>query len=137
MRLSPKFQGQMVNSQFVVDEFQHDVREAYFEGLEGKRVEEIVQKPRKSKTLQQIRYVHGVIFHLISEETGIPMQVVKSILKEQFLTEYYEYEGKPIKYVKSLADLKSDEMAQFIDDCIIVAAKHWHIVIPSPEEVAY
>lgn len=141
--MQPKFHGKIKNGVFVVDGFQEAQRQAYLEGLEGKEVEEIVQKPSKSKTLQQLRYVHGVVFKLASEASGYTPEEVKGLLKGQFLTKYVKLSDKGPKFfkevpiVRSLADLKTDEMAGFIDECIILIAKHWHCVIPSPEEVSF
>lgn len=134
----PKFHGQIKKSKFVVDEFQEKQREAYFLGLNNERVEEIVQKPSKSKTLQQLRYIHGVVFRLASEASGYTVQEIKGLLKGYFLTEYIKGpDGKEIPFVKSLADLKVSEMAEFIDNCISLIAQHWHCVIPPPEQVGY
>lgn len=136
-RMDPKFHGRIKQGVFVVDEWQRAQMNAYLRGLNGKEVEAIIRKPIKSKTLQQLRYIHGVVFRLISEDTGIPVAVVKGTLKKLFLSDHYEHEGKVIEYVKSLADLKRKEMIQFIDDCIILAAERWHIVIPEPEHVEF
>lgn len=142
--MEPKFRGKIENGAFVVDGFQKDQRRAYFQGLEGKEVEEIVQKPSKSKTLQQLRYLHGVVFALSSEASGYTRQEVKGLLKGQFLTTYVQHSAKlhgiqekEHPFVRSLADLKTDEMAKFIDDCIILCAEHWHCVIPAPDEVSF
>ena len=86
--------------------------------------------------MQQLRYIHGVIFALCSEASGYTRQEVKGLLKGEFLTEYAESpNGTKTSYVKSLADLTMTEMKEFIDDCIILAAKHWSVVIPDAEEV--
>lgn len=114
-----------------------EVVKAYLQGIAHKGDLEVTFQPwRKEKSNQQIRYVHGVVFALCSEASGYTKEEVKGILKKEFLTVYAKSpNGKKISYVRSLADLTMAEMSQFIDDCIILAAKHWSCVIPSPEEV--
>ena len=112
---------------------------AYVQGLVEKGDLELSVQPwRKEKSLQQLRYVHGVIFALCSEASGYTRQEVKGLLKGEFLTEYITTkDGKKIAYVKSLADLTMRETSEFIDSCIILAAKHWNVVIPSAEQVSF
>ena len=77
-----------------------------------------------------------MIFALCSESSGYTRQEVKGLLKGEFLTEYAESpNGTKTAYVKSLADLTMAEMSRFIEDCIILAAKHWGVVIPDADEV--
>ena len=110
---------------------------AYVQGLVEKGdLELTVQTWRKEKSLQQLRYIHGVVFALCSEASGYTRQEVKGLLKGQFLTDYVEApDNKKVAYVKSLADLTMKEMAIFIEDIIIFAASHWSCVIPDAEEV--
>lgn len=136
--MEPKFLGIAKYGKFVVDNCQAAQRTAYLRGLEGKQLEEIIQKPIKSKTLQQLRYFHGVICVLASETSGYTKTEVKGLLKGEFLTQYIESPtGKKVPWVPSLADLKKDEMSNFIDDCVILCARHWSCIIPPPEMVNY
>lgn len=113
-----------------------EVVKAYLQGIAHKGDLEATFQPwRKEKSLQQLRYIHGVVFALCAEASGYTREEVKGLLKSKFLTDYVTApDGKKLPYVKSLADLTMTEMRQFIDDCIILAAKHWSVVIPSPEE---
>jgi hypothetical protein len=131
----PRFHCRAEGRKLVFD--RPEVFGAYVQGLVEKGDLELSVQPwRKEKSLQQLRYVHGVIFALCSEASGYTRQEVKGLLKGEFLTEYIEApDGKKIAYVKSLADLTMPEMKEFIDDCIILAAKHWSCVIPDAEEV--
>lgn len=114
-----------------------EVFKAYIENISHKGDLELVIRPwRKEKSLQQLRYLHGVVFTIISEASGYTPIEVKGLLKGYFLTKYIKTpDGKEVPYVKSLADLDLDEMKQFIDDSIILAAKHWGCIVPSSEEV--
>ncbi len=131
----PRFHCRAEGRKLVFD--RPEIFGAYVQGLVEKGdLELTVQTWRKEKSLQQIRYVHGVIFALCSEASGYTRQEVKGLLKGEFLTEYaVSPDGTETAYVKSLADLKMPEMSRFIEDCIILAAKHWGVVIPDAEDV--
>ncbi len=133
----PKFRAKIVEGQPMIAVQQQCQYEAYLTGLEGKDVDLIVQRQQRSKSLNQLAYLHGVVFRLASEESGYTPNEVKGLLKGEFLTEYVvsKTTGKEIPIVKSLADLKVGEMAKFIDDCIIIVAKNWHVVVPPPDTV--
>jgi len=111
---------------------------AYIQSIAEKGdLECTIQPWRKEKSLQQLRYLHGVVFVLCSQASGYTVNEVKGLLKREFLTEYVTSKttGKEIPIVKSLADLTMAEMKQFIDDVIILAAKQWRCVIPDSEDV--
>lgn len=132
--MTPKFKGKIEKGVFVPD--WPEQRQAYIEGLEGKIVEEILQKYSEPKTYPQLKYFHGVVCKLASEASGYTVEEVKGLLKGEFLTRYVKSPtGKEVAWVPSLEGLKKFEMMKFIDDCIILCAKHWHIVIPPPNTV--
>jgi len=136
MKIKPKFCGIIKDSKFVPD--WPEQRQAYLLGLEGQKVEEVIGKPQVSKTLPQLRYFHGVICSLASEASGYTKEEVKGLLKGEFLTRYVTGPtGKVIAWVPSLADLKKDEMSNFIDSCIMLCARHWGCVIPPPDTIVY
>lgn len=136
--LKPIFHGRIESNHFRVDDYQADQRRAYLQGLEGMKVVEIIQKPEESKTHSQLAYFHGVVCKVASEASGYTIEEVKGLLKGEFLTRYVgSPTGKEVAWVPSLADLKKPEMSKFIDDCIILIAKHWHAVVPPPDGVSY
>ena len=139
--MEPKFAGivkdlQDYGIQFVAD--RPDVYFAYLQGLLNKSVEVIIRIPKDNKSLQQLRYFHGVVCRIASEASGYTMPEIKGLLKGYFLNEYIKApDGREIAWVPSLADLKKSEMSDFIDNCITLIATHWHAVVPSPEEINY
>ena len=134
----PRFHCRFEKDQLVYDRV--DLFCAYIQSIAEKGdLECTIQPWRKEKSLQQIRYIHGIVFVLCSQASGYTVKEVKGLLKGEFLTEYItsKITGKEIPIVKSLADLTMAEMRQFIDDCIILAAKHWSCIIPSSEEAVF
>lgn len=131
----PRFKCMFVKDHLVYD--RPDIFCAYVQSIAEKGVLECTIQPwRKEKSLQQLRYVHGIVFVLCSQASGYTVMEVKGLLKGEFLTEYVvsKKTGKEIPIVKSLADLTMAEMKQFIDDCKILAAKYWRCVIPDSDE---
>jgi hypothetical protein len=115
-----------------------DIFCAYIQGIAEKGdIEATFQPWRKEKSLQQLRYVHGIVFVLCSQASGYTAMEIKGLLKSKFLTEYVisKKTGKEIPIVKSLADLTMTEMKQFIDDCKMLAAEQWSCVIPDSDDV--
>ena len=134
--INPRFKCKLVKGQIVYE--RPDLFCAYVQGLKEGDLECIIQPWRKEKSLQQLRYVHGIVFVLCSQASGYTVNEVKGLLKGMFLTEYVKSKttGKEIPIVKSLADLTMPEMSTFIEDVIILAAKQWGCVIPSSDEAA-
>ncbi len=133
-KLQPQFKGTVIKGRFIPS--WPEQRDAYLHGLEGQVVTEIIGKYQGPKTNPQLAYFHGVICVLASEASGYTREEVKGLLKGKFLTKYIKSPtGEEVAWVPSLTDLRKDVMSQFIDECIILCARHWSLVIPAPEEV--
>jgi hypothetical protein len=131
----PRFHCRFEKDHLVYD--RADLFCAYIQSIAEKGdLECTIQPWRKEKSLQQLRYVHGIVFVLCSQASGYTVMEVKGLLKGEFLTEYVTSKktGKEMPIVKSLGDLKMAEMSQFIDDCKIIAAKYWGVIIPDANE---
>ena len=134
----PRFHCRFEKDHLVYD--RPDLFCAYIQGIAEKGdLECTIQPWRKEKSLQQLRYIHGVVFVLCSQASGYTVKEVKGLLKGEFLTEYVTSKttGKEMPIVKSLADLTMKEMSEFIEQVIILAAKQWSCVIPSSDEAVY
>ena len=134
----PRFHCRFEKDHIVYD--RPDLFCAYIQGIAEKGdLECTIQSWRKEKSLQQLRYLHGVVFVLCSQASGYTVKEVKGLLKGEFLTEYVKSKttDKEIPIVKSLADLTMAEMSNFIEQVIILAAKQWSCVIPSSDEAVY
>ena len=132
--IAPRFKAHAKNSALWWD--RPTVVADYLQGLQDKTLEVVIQPWREEKTLNQLAYLHGVVFKLASEASGYEINEVKDLLKRQFLTYIFTTKkGKQIELVPSLASLKKDVMSRFIDDCIRLCAKQWQCVVPPPEEV--
>ena len=99
--------------------------------IEGKEVE--IDVVGESKTIQQLRYIWGVVYRIISEHTGFTPEEVSEIYKKKFLTYHKEYKGKIYKLTKGLSGLKKSEMVEYIDKVIKHAGSELELIIPEPD----
>jgi len=102
----------------------------WLESLEGRRVEIVVRKRRKKRSLQCERYYRGVILPALVEATGYTAAEMHYLMKALFLQPFG---------MESMADLdwRDDTMEQqlrFVESCIWFAA--WlDVIIPPANRV--
>ena len=111
--------------------------EAYI-AKHGEGAVDIDIRPRgESKTLRQLRYIHGPVTGAIADTLGYPRKDVKAWLKANFgvTSEYVDLLTGELKTEsKSFADYTKDEMRKFLDDVIIWAGT-LEIWIPLPDDL--
>ena len=101
----------------------------YLKSLDGD-YQLVIRKPKKLRSNQQNRYAHGVIFKMISDETGMTVNEVKEAMKLTFLT----YEVSRMITVRSTADLSTVEFEEFNQKCRMWASQNINLYIPLPDE---
>lgn len=91
----------------------------------------------ESKTLRQLRFIHGPVTGAISEALGYPKRDVKAWLKANFGVTY-EYAdlltGEVRTEAKSFGDYTKAEMRQFLDDVVLWAGT-LDIHLPVPDDL--
>lgn len=90
-------------------------------------------KVESGKTLQQLRYLWGVVYKLVSEHTGFTPEEVSEVYKKRFLSYKKLYRGKWYPFTKGLSELKKTEMAEYVDKVIKHAQEELEIIIPEPD----
>jgi len=98
---------------------------------EGKVVGVTVDRKKEFRSLDQNAYLWGVVYEIISEETGMLSEEVHEAMKLMFLRK----EVSGIETVRSTATLTKEEMARFIDDIIAWAISFLGAYIPSSNAV--
>ena len=101
------------------------------EKAEGKEVE--ISVVDGGKTAQQLRYLWGIVYPIISDVTGFEKEEVSEVYKKRFLTYSRSYKGKIYKLTKGLSSLKKKEMAEFIDKVIRHATVELNCIIPESD----
>lgn len=108
--MEPIFQGKVENGTLKI----RNISDYYLHlrKLSGERVEIIVRKQRKTRTVQQNSYYWGVVVRLCSETTGYPPEDMHEILKGKFLG---RSDGR-FRWYRSTRSLTTAEMAEYIED---------------------
>ena len=141
MSITPRFIG-IVRNGTVFCKTPGDFKK-HITSLEGKEVDIVIGKLKTAGTSNQMRYLYGVVFKIISEHTGYDVEEVKEVLKQELLPpvkviQFIDKEtGEVISHsiYPSLADLDKAELSRFIDDSIRLAAQHWGLEIPEAARV--
>lgn len=130
MPLNPVFRITIKNGQVKVQN--QEKRMHFIRSLADGEYEEIIRKPRKPRSNEQNRYLHGVIFKMIADEVGDSLDEVKSAMKNKFLK--YQTSGG-LEAIRDTSDLSTVELEDFNEKCRRWAAEFLHIYIPNPNEI--
>jgi len=103
----------------------------YLLSLEGKDVTVVVKKWKKGRSNNQNRYMWGVCYKIVSEETGHTEDEIHDSLRAMFLM---DKSGKfPI--VRSSTSLTTVEFEDYLEKVRIFAAEKLNCIIPLPNEI--
>ena len=133
MAVIPKFQAKVHDSGALAYVYPKAYTE-HVKTLAGKVVNVTIKPVQAAKTMPQLAYFHGPVCQIISNHTGYTIEEVKGVMKHQFLKKVVQTPKGELEIIRSLADLTKMEMMEFIDKCIMLAAQHWSLDIPSPNE---
>ena len=103
-----------------------------FAKQEGEEVEVTVKRPRKHRSGAQNAYIWGIVYALISEETGFTTQEVHDAMRVKFLTDMTGVMPR----VKSTTELSTVEMMDYIAQIQQWASEFLGVYIPDPNESA-
>lgn len=106
----------------------------FLKGFEGKRVELILRRRKRTRTDQQNRYYWGVIIDILGNEFGYEPEEMHSALKLKLLRVDQD-QDHPIETVKSTASLSTIEFLDYIARIQRWAAQEFNIYLPDPKEV--
>ena len=89
-----------------------------------------IVKFKKDRTSQQNRYLRWVVYKTIADFTGYDTNYIHQQLGQLFLVDYETYKNP---YIKSTAELTTQEFGEYVDK-IILRAGEYGLRIPSPED---
>lgn len=128
MKPVPKFSGIINNGKVVLDE--QDAYEGYLLTLEDKRIELVIKKEEIARTNQQSKYLFGVVYQLISEETGYSKEEVHELMKSIYLKDHKIINDKRYTVIRSTHDLNTQEMTEYIENVKRFASTELQLFIP-------
>lgn len=131
-KISPVFYGVVRAGKIVLDT---EVLKKRFmdrlRALEGKKVELIVKKYTKRRSLNQNNYYWGAIIPMIADYTGMIDEEVHEAMRLMFLKD----KSKKLETVKSTSELSKGEFAEYLVDIQNWAIPFFNIEKwPDPEE---
>ena len=99
--------------------------------FEGKEVDLIIQRHRKTRTNQQNRYYWGAIIPILAEHFGYEDDELHQALKWIFLRKKFG----PLPTVISTTKLNTAQFTDYIDRIKRWASVNHNVVLPDPEEI--
>jgi len=105
--------------------------ESHQNSLEGMVVDIIIRKHKKDRSTPQNKYMWGVVYRLISEETRYTIDETHDAMRIMFLA---NNEGA-LTTLKSTTKLTTVEMEAYLESVRQFAAKELSLNIPLPNEV--
>jgi hypothetical protein len=102
-----------------------------------KRVAVTIENMRSHRSLQQNRYLWGVVYPIIAEATGYTVNEVHEWARAQYLApKVLQVAGKVREVTRSTTELSIGEMVEYVDNLIQLGAE-LGCHVPSPEEAGY
>lgn len=111
---------------------EEDLMKKYIDGLNDGFYDLIIRKKKKSRSNNQNRYLWGVVYKMIADETGHSSDEVHEHVRWRFLRKH----GK-LETVRSTPDLSTVEMEKYLEDIRRFCATELNLSIPLPNEVDY
>jgi hypothetical protein len=105
----------------------------HLSSLEGKRVEMIVRKETTIRSNQQNRYLWGIVYAIISDNTGYDTEQVHDAMKVKFASKRLD---NGLVITERTSKMDTTRMTQYIDDIKRWAAEFLGVYIPDAGEVA-
>ena len=108
-----------------------DLFNGFLISLEGKEVEVIVRRRKKSRSMPQNAYYWAVVVKLVSETTGFTDEEAHIALKMMFLQD----RTRKIPTLRSTTELSTTEMEFYLENVRHWASTELSCFIPLPNEV--
>ena len=109
----------------------------YLKTLPDGEYEIVVRKPTKKpdpRSIQQNKYLWGVVYGMVSEETGHSDEEIHEIFKVLFLSKYVEIAGKEMRITRSTTELDTKEFDEYCESIRMWCAQNLGLSIPEPGE---
>ena len=117
-----------------LDEGQRTLLRSFCRDREGKPVHLTVSDPKRPRSTDQNRYLWGVVYQTIADETGHTTEEVHSFCKAAFLPREFIKIGEVEQEVeKSTTKLTSEEMTRYIHQINAFVSAELSLSLPQPD----
>lgn len=107
----------------------------YLKGIQGE-IEVSVSKRKGKRSDAQNRYLWGVVYKLLSTETGYKDEEIHELMLEKFAPRrYMELGGTKEKVVKRSSKMDKIEFMDYVESIKQWSAETLNLYIPDPNEI--
>lgn len=92
-----------------------------------------IERKKKNRSKEQMGYLWGVIYPLISQHTGHTAEDLHDIFKSRYLKRKKVWRGADMVTIGTTTELSTNEMSEFIAN-VRLEAEELGIVIPEPDQ---
>ena len=136
-KIIPIFQTEVIEGQMKMTDEEYNRYRKWLWTKSGK-LQFILKKQFRKRSLPQNAYFHSVIVPMIAEEVGEDEVRIKALLKSMFLSRKITIKGKNGEektetIVGRTSKLNTEQFAIFIDKCIVWSSSFLGIIIPDPD----
>ncbi|MFA5080282.1 MAG: recombination protein NinB [Candidatus Paceibacterota bacterium] len=136
MKIIPKFICKLIGGKLEFTNRQKLIN--YLKSLpENIELELVIKKKTSQRSLEQNAWYWGIALKTILKEVGYSPKEMHEILKAEFLTSFWEFQGKAYTIVRSTTDLNTTEFSEYMGNVQRFASMEMGVYIPSPNEVDY
>ena len=118
-----------------VSHFDEDVFDLYIGQWEGMECDLTIEKHKTTRTLQQNKYLWGIVYKMISDETGYTVDEVHQLFKTLFRKKHLDVGEKRYVVVGSTADMNTIEFTDYIENIKRFSAENLSLNIPESDAV--
>jgi hypothetical protein len=133
----PKIIAEVVNGSLKFDLKQKDILRRWLNNLNGFKVELVIKKYRKKRTIPQNSYYWGIVLDLISEASGYTTEELHELFKRLYLKKEIVIGGKVYEVSVSTKKLNTDQFEKYIEKIKRFAEIKLSLRIPNPNEIDY
>lgn len=128
--MNPIFTGNVTKGKVVLDSPERYA--VHLSRLEGARIELVLRKETHQRTTSQNRYLFGVVYAIIAENTGYEVEQVHDAMKVMFASKRLE---NNLTITERTSKFDTKRMTEYIDSIKRWAAEFLQVYIPDANEV--
>jgi len=131
----PRFTGKVVKGRLMRDD---PAKYAlYVANLEGKRIEELLQPEKSTRSDPLNRYYFGVVVPLFMELAGFRQSEKDEAHQALKIWKASSTDEKGIIHIEKTSKMDNKRFLQYLDDIAAGILEMWGVIVPKPDEYSY
>lgn len=133
----PKIIAEVVNGSLKFDFRQKDILRRWLNNLNGVKVELVIKKHRRKRTIPQNSYYWGIVLSMIADSTGYTTEELHEFFKRLYLKKIITIGGVDYEVSESTKKLNTEQFSSYIEKIKKFAALKLDLHIPDSNKVDY